>query len=282
MRVKTGVIDTGGGLRDVFGAGVFDWCMDNGVRFDYGIGISAGAANLISYVAGQRGRNLSFYTEYPKRKEYMSLGNFLFKRSYIDLAYVYGTLSNAGGENPLDFDAVKRSGIEWYIQACDAQTGQPKYFTEDDIAPDDYRILMASSAIPVVCKPVHIDGVPYFDGALGQTVPVDKALADGVDKLVLVLSKPSTERRDPARDEKLARRLQRKYPAAAEQLAARADKYNAGVERALELEAQGKVLVVAPDDTCGVGTLTKDAAPLKELYGKGYAAAPKIAEFLAS
>lgn len=280
--MKTGVIDTGGGLRDVFGAGVFDWCMDNGVRFDYGIGISAGSANLTSYVAGQRGRNLPFYTEYPKRKEYMSLGNFLFKRSYIDLAYVYGTLSNAGGENPLDFDAVQENGMEWYIQACNARTGRPKFFTAADIAPDDYRILMASSAIPVVCKPVEIGGELYFDGALGQTVPVDKALADGVDKLVLVISKPADVRRDPKRDEKLARRLRRRYPAAAEQLAARAGKYNAGVERALELQRQGKVLVVAPDDVCGVGTLTKDPAPLKKLYDKGYAAASRIAEFLAA
>ncbi len=280
--MKTGVIDTGGGLRDVFGAGVFDWCMDQGVHFDYGIGISAGSANLASYIAGQRGRNLAFYTEYPRRRAYMSLGNFIFKHSYIDLSYVYGTLSNAGGENPLDFDAMCRNGMEWYIQACNAQTGCPKYFTDADIAPDDYRILMASSAIPVVCKPVHIDGVPYFDGALGETVPVDKALADGVDKLVLIISKPADERRDPARDEKLARRLERKYPAAAVQLAARANKYNAGVKRALELQEQGKVLVVAPDDVCGVGTLTKDSAPLKKLYDKGYAAAPKIAEFLAS
>ncbi len=280
--MKTGIIDTGGGLRDVFGAGVFDWCMDNGVRFDYGIGISAGAANLISYVAGQRGRNFPFYTEYPRRKAYMSLGNFLFKHSYIDLSYVYGTLSNAGGENPLDFAAVKENGMEWYIQACDAENGRPRYFTVDDVAPDDYRILMASSAIPVVCKPVHIDGVPYFDGALGQTVPVDKALADGVDKLVLVISKPAHERRDPARDEKLARRLRRSYPAAAEQLAARAAKYNEGVERALKLEEEGRVLVVAPDDVCGVGTLTKDSAPLVKLYDKGYAAASKIEAFLAS
>ena len=35
---KIGVIDVGGGLRGIYAAGVFDWCMDNGVQFDYGIG----------------------------------------------------------------------------------------------------------------------------------------------------------------------------------------------------------------------------------------------------
>ena len=45
---KIGVIDVGGGLRGIYAAGVFDWCLENGVKFDYGIGISAGSANLAS------------------------------------------------------------------------------------------------------------------------------------------------------------------------------------------------------------------------------------------
>ena len=45
---KIGVIDVGGGLRGIYAAGVFDWCMAHNVRFDYGIGISAGSANLAS------------------------------------------------------------------------------------------------------------------------------------------------------------------------------------------------------------------------------------------
>ena len=66
------------------------------------IGVSAGSANLISYAAGQRGRNLRFYTEYGRRRQYAGIGNFLFKKSFVDLDYVYSTLSNSGGENPLD------------------------------------------------------------------------------------------------------------------------------------------------------------------------------------
>ena len=55
--MKLGVIDVGGGFRDIYGAGVFDWCLDHDVNFDYCIGISAGSANLASYLARQRGRN---------------------------------------------------------------------------------------------------------------------------------------------------------------------------------------------------------------------------------
>ena len=53
-----------------------------------------------------------FYTEYPFRKEYMSLRNFLLKKSYLDLNYVYGTLSNANGENPLDYQRFISSPTE--------------------------------------------------------------------------------------------------------------------------------------------------------------------------
>ena len=91
-----GVIDVGGGMRAAYGAGVFDWCMDNGIKFDYCVGISAGSANVVSYLAGQRGRNYVFYTEYDMRDECMSFKNFVKTRNFVDLEYAYGKLSNEG------------------------------------------------------------------------------------------------------------------------------------------------------------------------------------------
>ena len=89
--MKTAVIDVGGGMRDVYGSGVFDFCLDNGIGFDYCIGISAGSANISSYLAGQRGRSRRFYDVYSFRKEYMGVETFLSQRSYVDLDYAYGT-----------------------------------------------------------------------------------------------------------------------------------------------------------------------------------------------
>ena len=57
MCMKTGVIDVGGGLRGIYAVGVMDYCMDCGIQFDLGIGISAGSASLSSFAAGQRDRN---------------------------------------------------------------------------------------------------------------------------------------------------------------------------------------------------------------------------------
>ena len=104
--MKTGIVDVGGGMRGIFAAGVFDYCMDQGICIHLVIGVSAGSANAASFLAGQRGRNYEFYTEYSFEKEYMSLKNVLTKQSYLDLDYVYGTLSNSTGSHPLDFQAL--------------------------------------------------------------------------------------------------------------------------------------------------------------------------------
>ena len=106
-----GIVDVGGGERGIFGAGIFDWCLDHGVTFDYLIGVSAGSANEASFLAGQKGRNYQFYTNYSFRKDYMSFRNMITKGSYIDLEYIYGdALTNSAGENPLNFGAIMNSG----------------------------------------------------------------------------------------------------------------------------------------------------------------------------
>ena len=279
--MKTGIVDVGGGLRGIYAAGVLDYCMDKGIRFDLGIGVSAGSANLISYAAGQRGRNYRFYTDYSQRREYMGVGDFLKSGSYINMDYMYSELSNAGGEDPLDYPAVRDNPMELYVVAADAETGEAHYFSKDDIAQDNYDILKASSSIPFVCRPYPVQGRLYYDGALGDPVPVDKALELGCDRVVVLLTKPAGIPRSPSRDEKYAAGIQRKYPAAAHALRQRASRYNAGVFRAQRLEIEGKALVVSPDDTCGVDTLTRDSAALESLYEKGFNDGAKVVEFMA-
>ncbi len=278
--MKTGVIDVGGGLRGIYAVGIFDYCMEHGIKFDLGIGVSAGSANLVSFLAGQRGRNYKYYTEYAFRPQYMSMRNFIFKGSFVDLDYVYSTLSNSDGEYPLDYDAMNGSGAELYIVAANALTGEAKYFDKSDIGQDNYDVCKASSAIPFFCRPYVIDGVPYYDGALGDPVPVKKAFELGCDRVVLILTKPEAEIRSPKSDERVAARIRGKYPAAAEALCRRAERYNAGVALAREYAKEGRALILSPDDTCGVKTLKKNRNSLERLFVKGSRDAEKILDFL--
>ena len=278
--MKTGIVDVGGGLRGIYAAGVLDYCLDAGIRFDLGIGVSAGSANISAFIAGQKKRNYLFYTDYSFRKEYMGLRNFLFKKSYLDLDYIYGTLSNSDGENPLDYQSFLKSSTEFLAVATDARTGEARYFDKSNFHQDDYSVLKASSAIPFVCHPYEVDGVLYYDGDLGDTIPIERAFAWGCDKVVLILTRPRDIPRTPEKDMKLAGRIQKKYPLAADRLRKRAEQYNRGVALAKEYESQKRLLIIAPDDTCGVDTLSKERNALKQFYEKGYGDAQKIPAFI--
>ena len=278
--MKTGMIDVGGGFRGIYAAGVLDFCLDQQIAFDLGIGVSAGSANLASFAAGQKGRNYTFYTEYSFRKQYASLDNLIRKRSYFDMDYVYGTLSNHDGENPLNYPAIRDNPMDFLVVAIDAVTGQTRYFDKEDIAADNYDILKASSSIPFFCPPYEIKGVPYYDGALGDPVPVEKAFALGCDRVVVILTKPENILRNPQKDERLAAGIRKKYPLAAKRLCERAQLYNDEVSLAQKYAKQGKVLIVAPDDTCGVDTIKRDKAALHRLYKKGCADGQKIMDYL--
>lgn len=275
-----GIIDVGGGLRGVYGAGVFDRCLDEKIHFYQCIGVSAGGANVISYMAGQRGRNYRFYCDYAFRKEYMSLSNLVKTGSYIGLDYIYGTLSNEGGEDPVDFQKVLDYNGSIAVVATEAATAKPHYFGIDDFQKSNFRALCASCCIPVVCKAVDINGTEYYDGGVSDPVPIEKALSLGCDKVVVILTKPVDFIRDGKTDSYAGSILRKKYPAISKALNERAEIYNNAVRKALQLEKEGKCIIIAPDDCCGVTTLSKNKNKLDALYIKGYKDASKIKTFL--
>ena len=275
-----GIIDVGGGTRGIFGAGVFDRCMDEGIVFDYVIGVSAGSANGAAYVAGQRGRNYVFYHDYAFRPEYMGLTHFKDEGSFINMDYIYTDLSGESGENPLDYRALIASPTRFEIVATNAFTGQPVYFDKSVMRQDRYEVIKASCSVPVVNRPYPVDGVPYYDGGISDPVPVDRAFGMGCDKVVLILTKPRDLVPDNRRNALAGKILKKTYPEAAKATAHCNERYVESVEKAKRLEKEGKVLIVAPDDIGGLGTLSKDADALDRLYKKGYIAARGIKRFV--
>lgn len=279
---KTAIIDVGGGERGIYGAGVCDWLLENGVSFDVCIGVSAGAANLATYLAGQAGRTYRFYMEYSFRKEYMSLGNYLRKGSYLDLDYVYGTLSNSDGEDPLGYEGIVASGKDLRIVATDADTGLPHYFSNDDMSQNDYGAIAASCSLPLACPARRLGKGRYFDGGLSDPIPLERAFQEGCNSAVVVLTRPRDFYRDSNNDRKLARLLKRRYPRMAEALSRRAEIYNQQLDYAKHCEAEGRALIVAPETINGMSTLTKDKEKLQALYERGRQDAQAIPAFLQS
>ena len=175
-------------------------------------------------------------------------------------------MSNSDGENPLDYATLASSSAQFIVVATNALTGEAKYFEKSNISKDDYDVFKASCAIPFVCRPYEIGGVPYYDGALSDPIPIKKAFEEGCDRVVLILTKPRATIRTSQKDMRLAKFIRKKYPQAARGLECRAERYNQGIELAKQYEKEGKLLIVAPEDTCGVDTLTRDKTAMQNLY----------------
>lgn len=275
-----GYIDVGGGLRAVYGTGVLDFCLDNGIDFPYLIGVSAGSGNIASYIARQKGRSLKFYTDFAFRKEYMGFLNYLKSGSYIDLDYIYSQLSNEDGESPLDFDKMNENSAQFVIVSTNAESGEAEYFTKSDIGKNFYDAFKTSSCIPVVNKAYPLGGKNYYDGGLSDPVPVRKAFLDGCDKVVVCLTRPVDYRKRHRFPQKICDRALREYPQTAKTLITSVDKYNEDVEYIKKLENEGKVLIVAPKTCCGVETLSRKRKNIEQLYALGYSDAEKIIDFI--
>jgi predicted patatin/cPLA2 family phospholipase len=280
MAEKIGIVDVGGGFRGVYASGVLDYCLSHGIQFDVGIGVSAGSANLVSFVSGQVQRNIVYYTQYTRRREYASVYNYLRTGSYFNLDYMYGTLCNSDGEDPLDYESFSQNPMRLLMVVTNAQTGEARYFEKEEMRKDRYDPVKASCAIPVMCKPYHIDGIPYMDGSLADPVPIKKAFDLGCDRVVVLLTKPKDRLRLGYLDRLVAGGIWFKYPAAAQKLCKRAENYNKTVALAKLSEQPGKVLIVAPDHTCGMYALTRNKKKMKQLYEKGYQDGALIKEFL--
>lgn len=258
-----------------------DYLLDNNIHIEYGVGVSAGAANLASYMANQKGRNKPFYEEYSFRKEYISFHNLKTKGSYIDLDYVYGTLSNEDGENPLDYDALIKSNSELVVVASDANTGKPKYFTKSDFHRNDFGIIAASCCIPVVCKPYTVNGREYFDGGITDPIPLKKAYEDGCTKVVIIITRPIDFRKSDGNKKIFYRKIKKKYPKFTEKLINRCELYNSTLDEIIENDVKkGKALIIAPDDDLNMKTLERDKEKLETLYNKGYKDGEKIKKFI--
>ena len=77
---------------------------------------------------------------------------------------------------------------------------------------DNYDIMKASSAVPVACEPYVIDGVPYYDGGIVDPIPVQKAIDDGYDRIVVILTRPKDTVREQKKDIGPATILKRTHP----------------------------------------------------------------------
>ncbi|MCR4842957.1 MAG: patatin family protein [Eubacterium sp.] len=266
---KIGLVVEGGGMKCAYSAGVLDRFLDDGVTFDYAIGVSAGSANLASFLGGQRDRNRRFYTEHLKAPEYFGIDAYKKTGEVFNLEYIYGVLSNSDGRDPLNYEAIMENPTEFEAVVTDAMTGKAVYVSKEEMTKDNYNMIKASSALPVLCKPRYVRGKACFDGGVSDAIPVQRALDKGCDKLVVIMSKPRGYVKKRERFRMTYTHRCHDFPGVVKALNRRHIMYESCKEHAYTLEKRGRAFIFAPSNPPAMSTYTMDPAIEEELYELG-------------
>lgn len=261
----------GGTLRQIFSAGVMDALLDNNITFPYCIGVSAGITNGISYISQQRGRNLEVVTKYRNDKRYLGYRNFLKCKSLFGLDFVFDEIPNK--LIPFDMDTYKKYPGKVLVGVTNAKTGKTEYLDGKNLD-DKATMLRATCALPIFFPVIKLNGNEYYDGGICDPIPIKKAIKDGNDKHLIILTQPKGYKKELSKKNVLvAKLLNNKYPNLKDALLNRHDSYNETVRFCEELEKQGKALILRPEFS--LESFEKDVDKLKANYNHGYDLATK-------
>jgi len=274
---KIGLVLEGGGMRGVYTGGVLEKFMENGLYFPYVIGVSAGAGNAVSYLTRQVGRNRRVTVNLAAHPDYLGLRSLLKTGSIFGMDFIFERIPNE--LDPLDYDALFAAQETFVMVTTDPVTGSPVYFGDEEWRKGREAfsaVIKASSSLPFVSRPVAVNGRPLFDGGIADPIPLKKALDDGCDRAVVVLTKHETYRIKPFKQRRLARWMYRRYPKLVEALERREQVYNDSMALVRRLEKEGRVFLVQPSELLPVGRIEKNVAKLEQLYLLGEADAERL------
>ncbi len=258
----------GGTFRPIFSAGVMDALLDNNIMFPYCIGVSAGITNGVSYISKQKKRNLDILLTYRNDKRYLGLRNFLKCKSLFGLDFVYGEIPNK--LSPFDMETYQKYEGKVLVGVTNAITGKTEYFDGKELD-DNCSILRATCAIPLFFPAIKINDNYYYDGGICDPVPIKKAIADGNEKHLIVLTRPKEYRKSLSKGNIIVSKLfRKKYPNLKEPLLTRHNHYNETIRFCEELEAQGKAVIIRPTLEQSIESFEKDVNKLRDGYNNGY------------
>lgn len=278
--MKTGLLLEGGAMRGLYTAAVLDVWMQNNILFDGIMGVSAGALFGMNYKSKQPGRVLRYNKKYAGGKNYMGLYSLLTTGDIMNRDFCFRRIVNE--LDPVDFDTYRRSKEEFYAVVTNMETGQAEYIKIDDLSnADQIEYLRASGSMPFVSKPVCVNGKKYLDGGIADSIPIDKMLSFGYDRVVVVLTRPEHYRKKKT-NALMPKLYYRKYPALAEAINNRHLVYNRKLEKVNELEKAQKAFVLRPSRLVPIKRLEKDPEKMQEMYNLGREDAARTLQALAA
>lgn len=266
---KATLVLEGGATRGVFTSGALDFLMEQKLYMSHVIGVSAGACNGVDYVSKQIGRTKNCMIHTEKEYDYINLRKFVRERSLIDMDMIFEKFPNE--VYPFDFDTYFQSDIVCEMVTTNCVTGKAEYMTEKSDPKRLMKVCRASSSLPLFSPIVNIDGTPYLDGGLADSVPIERALEIGNEKIVVILTRnPGYQKKMPSKGVmKIYRSSYKTYPNLLRTIARRSIVYNRTMEKIEKLEEEGKIFVLRPQMKT-VSRLERNADTLTDFYNHGY------------
>lgn len=264
--MKIGLVLEGGAMRGIYSAGILDSFMDEGISFDGIMGVSAGALFGVNILSNQKGRVLRYNKRFNADPNYMGLRPLLSEGNIVNTEYAYVRVPRE--LDVFDDETFKNSNIPFYSVVTNVKTGKAEYILMKSIF-DQMDTLRASGSMPFLSKPVRIGNENYLDGAIADSIPFQKMLDMGYDKLVVVLTKWDGYVKKPMSKPLTNVFYRRKYPKLADAIIYRHEMYNAQMEALRKLESEGKIFVIQPSKYLKMGRIEKDPENIQNMYNLG-------------
>lgn len=264
-----GLVLEGGATRGVFTAGVLDYLMEEGFdRFPYVVGVSAGACNAVDYVSWQPQRTRQCMIHKEKEQNYMSLKRMLRTKSLFDMDMIFDKYPNE--IYPFDYDRYFQSSCHCEMVVTNCRTGKAEYLGEHSSRERLMNICRASCSVPLVSPMVEINGTPYLDGGLADSIPILRALKTGHNRNVIVLTRNKGYRKKPPkRSKRFYISAYRQYPELVKTILGRYRMYNKTLSYIEKWEREGRVFVIRPEIP-EVSRVEQDYQVLQQFYQHGY------------
>lgn len=263
--MSVGMVLEGGGMRGLYTAGVLDTLMKERIKVDGMVTVSAGALFGINYASGQHGRALRYNKTYLKDKRYMGMRHLLKTGDIINKEFAYYTVPYS--LDVFDEQSFKTSGIDFYATVTNMETGQAEYKQITDPF-RQMETLRASGSMPFVSKPVDLEGIPYLDGGVADSIPYEQAGDMGYDKKIVILTRPLDYRKSKP-NPFLIDQWYKKYPKFKETLKQRYRNYNNTVEQITKDEQTKEAFVIRPSVAIPIKRLERDPDKLQMMYDLG-------------
>lgn len=254
-------------MRGIFASGVLDAFVESHhYPFDFVMGVSAGATNLVSYLSEQPRRSHHIITELACSSDFLDPLRFVKGGDLVDVSWLWRT---SRYRFPLDLDTFSACRIPFYAVTTAVATGEAVYLP---VRPDNMdEVLTATCALPVVQHETPmVDGHPMADGGISDSIPVLEAYRRGARRMTVVLSEPRGYRKKPARFCWMVKALLKTQPALAQAMLARDVAYNRALDFIETPPADCEIEVIAPPADFPVSRFTRDPSKLESGYLQGY------------